>query len=263
MERTKISANFFTRLLVMIHSTGERSSPNSTIRKISLTCLGLNGLDALVNIELSTLTAISGCFLPGAESSNCFSASWIANKSASLISPCSGRVSAGGASGLPMVVCTTMGFSKCLGFVAPHGVKSFCTTDCSPSTVGAIVSPTYLCDALKACSSGLPNKVSQAPLLGKISKVPLVWAVPTVTIPVQDPSDRTRFPFAIFRTFTDGERGESCLSMESKVLLSMTLTMAPSSKTAQTLTPSLSSPTSSIFLSNGTSCPPRYTVPNN
>ena len=71
-------------------------------------------------------------------------------------------------------------------------VLSFPMMDWRPSASKAIVLLTYSCEALNPCRSGFLNRASHAPLLGKISNVPGIWILPTMTIPVHVPSQCTR-----------------------------------------------------------------------
>ena len=130
-------------------------------------------------------------------------------------------------------------------------VLSFPMMDWHPSASKVIVSLMYLCEALNPCRSGFPNRASHAPLLEKISNVPCVWILPTTTIPVHVPSEHTRVPFAILRTFDECQLGESCFFMEWNILLSIAFTIPPSSNIALTLMSFPSIPIRSISFSNG------------
>ena len=90
-DKAKISANFLTSIVTVSRSSVERSLPSSTRHKILLTHSGLKGAEEQVNIDLSMPTGISGCSLPGVESSifcpaescmteNVFSTSWMVCK---------------------------------------------------------------------------------------------------------------------------------------------------------------------------------------
>ena len=130
-------------------------------------------------------------------------------------------------------------------------VLSFPMMDWRPSASKVIVSLTYSCEALNPHRSGFSNRASHAPLLGKISNVPCFWTFPTTTIPVHVPSECTRAPFAILRTFDECQLGESCFFMECNILLSIAFTIPPSLNIPLTLTSFPSIPIRSIFFSNG------------
>ena len=99
-----------------------------------------------------------------------------------------------------------------------------------------MVSFLYRCVMSKVFRRGLPNSNAHELLLGKISNDPSIEAPPTCMVPIHLPSEGTNNPFAMRRMRLDFFSFDSLCFLVAKTFKSITLIVAPSSKTPRNRT---------------------------